>query len=498
MTFDLWFLLILLGLMTYSIVQRSVANITRTPVWILWLVMMTPAFSWVAWILIYGDRSMPLLLLLGLCIGCPILYGWLVQKGRINTNPPPNDTSGENININNTFQPSIEPNSVCPIDKDEEPLLKECFAWTVYALHELEYRPQAVICRGQLRSEPGLAYQTIRKNIENKFGDRFLVVFEESLTNNKPFFIIVPNPFRNIQAEPFKPPLVALALLLITIFTTTVFGTKIADISPQNLQANAALLWQGLPYSLGIVVILAVHELGHYFTAKLYQISTALPYFIPLPPPFLVGTLGAFTQMRSPIPHRKALFDISITGPIVGFIATIPLLIWGLSHSTIVDLTDNSGLLNFNSLNPRFSFLFTLISKLVMGNALIANKAIDLHPIAVAGYLGLILTALNLMPVGPLDGGRIVHAMYGRWKGAAIGQIARLLLLVMSIIQLPKNPELFIWAIFLFLIPVIDEPALNDVSELDNYRDLWGLLTIALLILIILPTPNSVINWLNL
>ncbi len=138
--------------------------------------------------------------------------------------------------------------------------------------------------------------------------------------------------------------------------------------------------------------------------------------------------------------------------------------------------------------------MLALISKLALGSSLTAQSAIDLHPVAVAGFLGLIVTALNLMPVGQLDGGHIVHAIFGQRTAIAIGQMARLLLLLLSFIQ----TEYFVWAIILLLIPLIDEPALNDVTELDNKRDILGLLSMGLLIVIVLPLPQAIANLLQI
>jgi membrane-associated protease RseP (regulator of RpoE activity) len=122
-----------------------------------------------------------------------------------------------------------------------------------------------------------------------------------------------------------------------------------------------------------------------------------------------------------------------------------------------------------------------------------AETAIDLHPVAVAGYLGLIVTAFNLMPVGQLDGGHIVHAMFGQRASMAIGQVARLSMLLLSFLE----QGLLLWAIILFLTPLNDEPALNDVSELDNRRDFLGLLAIGILLIILLPAPRILLEWLN-
>ncbi|MEB3342759.1 site-2 protease family protein [Okeania sp.] len=494
------FLLILLGLITYYMLQRSVSKITRTPIWILWLIMMTPALIWTTWTFVYGEKQPPLGLVIIPFIFCPYLYWLLLQWGRYT---PSELDKSKTENSNSQSKPEIDPsetiNQTVPklaIDKTEEINLRNCFPWTVYYLRNLEYRPQAVICRGQLRSNPEEAYQTVRENVKGKFGDRFLVVFQNSF-QGKPFFALVPNPHSsNTQSQEYeeykRPIILALGLLLITLFTTTLVGAReIVGISEKAIQYNPSLLIQGLPYAIALILILGCHELGHYITAQLYKIHSSLPYFIPIP--FFLGTFGAFIRMQSPVPNRKSLFDVSIAGPIAGFVVTIPLLIWGLFHSDIVPLSESSGMLSIDSLNPTFSFLLAVLSKLALGAELTANKGIDLHPVAVAGYIGVVFTAYNLMPIGQLDGGHIVHAMFGQRTGMVIGQISRFLLLVLALI----NPEFLFLAIFLFLLPLADEPALNDVSELDDKRDFLGLLMLGLLVIILLPAPKMVIQWLN-
>lgn len=489
------FWLILLGLFTYYIVQRSVASITRTPVWLLWLVMMTPAFVWTGWVLLQGEQeSIPPLLILIPFITCPILYWLLVQWGRpANAAPatPATVQSPESAIALLEKRPALR-----PIDKDEEAALQTCFPWSIFYLQNVEYRPQALICRGQLRTTPEVAYRTIRENVESRFGNRFLILFQEGL-NGKPFFALVPNPHLNTASKPagsdrlYRPGL-ALGLLLATLFTTTLAGVVLAVNGDSDVPLTLTNLKMGLPYAIAVMGILGIHELAHFLAARHYKIRATLPYFIPLPPvsflPF--GTLGAFIQMRSPVPSRKALFDVGIAGPLAGFVVAVPVLFWGLNLSSLVPLTEASGILNFASLSPNL-LLMALMSKLALGSALTTDMALKLHPVAIAGYLGILLTALNLMPVGQLDGGHIVHAMLGQRTGAVIGQVARLLLLAMAILA---QPELLMWAILLFFIPVVDEPTLNDVSELDQGRDFLGLVALALLILIILPAPPSLLQ----
>ncbi|HZG39294.1 MAG TPA: site-2 protease family protein [Nodosilinea sp.] len=478
-----FFWLLVLGLLTYVLLQRSVSRITRTPVWLLWLVMMLPAFILTGWVVVNGsEEPAPTALLVGLFIACPLLYWALIQKGRL---PVPKPAPAVSVDPA-AAQPTPPKPALRPIDKDEEATLQGCFPWSVYYLQNIEYRPQAMICRGQLRASPNVAYDTVRDNIRRHFGDRFLVLFQEGL-QGKPVFALVPNPQPQGSDRPktLSRPGLALGLLLVTLFTTTAVGTYLAGVTETQLQEAPALILQGLPYALGLLFILGCHEMGHYLAARRYGMRVTLPYFIPVP--FFLGTLGAFIQMKSPVPNRRALFDVGIAGPLSGLVVAVPLLLWGLSQSTVVPIPEEgSSLLNFEALDPKASLMLTLLSKLVLGAAVAADQAIHLHPIAIAGCLGLVVTALNLMPVGQLDGGHIVHAMYGQRIGGIVGQVARLLVFGLALV----HPELMIWAILLFFIPAADQPALNDVSELDDRRDFLGLVALTLLVMIVLPAPG--------
>lgn len=493
------FLLLLLGLTTYFIVQR-VSTVTRTPRWLLWSVAMMPAFIWSGWAWNNAGRrtSPPAYLVIVPLVVCLMLYWFLIQWGRVSS--PDAANSRPNSSPNANPEPKVEVPILKPIDKSEEQDLQTCFPWSIYYVQDIEYRPQAVICRGQLRSKPEVAYQTIRENVQEHFGDRFLVVLQEG-ANGKPFFALVTNPYsKQSSSSPLRgvtaKPALAIALLVITFLTSCLAWLQITGKLGESFQLSADLLIQGLPYALALLLILGGHELAHYLTARRYKIRATLPYFIPVPPMpwFPFGTFGAFIQLRSPIPNRKALFDVGISGPIVGFILALPLLIWGLAHSEVVPMPKTPELFNFQAFDPKFSLLLTLVSKLMLGSVLTAETAIKMHPVAVASCLGLVVTAFNLMPVGQLDGGHIVHAMLGQRAGAMIGQISRLLLLLLSFTQRYLMP----WAIILLLISVNDEPALNDVTELDNRRDLWGVASLAILLLIILPAPAPLAKLLNI
>ncbi len=519
-------LALFLGLVTYLVISRSFTNMTTTPVWMLWLVMMTPVLVLTLWVLINGEEPPPILIY-GLLILCPLLYAVMIlvgvssQKGKKpgdSTQPSSGASSGASAQTSVEKAPKKAPSK--PITRDEETQLQRCFPWSTYYLQDIEYRPQAMICKGKLKASPGEAYQTVQENVESSFGDRFLVLLQEGL-NGKPFFALVPNPQSKRSPEPLpEPPAgeatsnfaqaaqkaaqkaqaarlrqlndpssltkpgLALALLITTLVTTTFAGVAfIGGVQdPLALRADPTLLRQGLAYGISLMVILGVHESGHYLATRYHKLKSTLPYFIPVP--FFLGTFGAFIQMRSPMPNRRALFDIGIAGPLSGLVVSLPILLWGLAHSTVVPLTEQSQLFTFESLDPSRSVLLLMISKLALGGTLQTGSALNLHPVAISGCLGLIVTALNLMPVGQLDGGHIVHAIYGQRTAVIVSQVARFLMLILSF----AYEEFFLWAILLLFIPS-DEPALNDVSELNGPRDFLGLVSLALLVLIILPAP---------
>ncbi|MEL6604432.1 MAG: site-2 protease family protein [Cyanobacteria bacterium J06614_10] len=506
-----------LGAVTYWVIRRSATKTALVPLWVLWLIMMMPVLVFTFWILVNAGSPPPPWLLYGLMLVSTLLL-WItlrVSSARARQKQAnvaePADAKGTTKVTDKQTKPKKTVEK--PITRDEETLLQRCFPWSIYYLQNIEYLPQAMICKGKLKASPGEAYDTVQQNVERNFGDRFLVLFQESF-NGTPFFALVPNPqaknaeqallksaagsapsaarsaqiarLRQLNQAKVTRPGLAIFLALATLLTTTyVGGTLIGGVSDISaLHANPALLLSGLAYGLSLMFILGVHETGHYLATRYHRLRATLPYFIPVP--FFLGTLGAFIQMRSPMPNRRALFDVGISGPLAGLVVSLPILLWGLAHSTIVPLGESSQLLSFESLNPGRSILLLLLSKLALGGALTADSALRLHPLAISGCLGLVVTALNLMPVGQLDGGHIVHAMYGQRTAVTVSHVARILMLILAY----AYQEFLLWAFLLFFIPAA-EPALNDVSELNGPRDFLGLLSLALLVMIILPAPAA-------
>jgi len=490
----LWLVLIFLGPIAYFFVDRSVKHKTSTPVWLCWLVIMMPSFIWTVWTQIFGEEQpLPLLVYLLPLIVCPLLYGWLIQRGKT----PPTESNQEATPA--VAKPAVNTAPPRPIDSQEEKTLRDCFSWNTYYLQNIDYRPQAIFCRGKLKTVPEKAYDEVKQNVEQAFGDRFFLIFQESF-KGKPFFALVPNPEAKTREQGMDrgDSRVGFAVLmfLITLLTTTVAGVTIDGTPSEDLISNPAIFISGLSYSLPLLAIIATQKFSHYLVAAHYKIRTTLPYFIPFPfllDSFSLGTLGAILQRRSPIPHRKALFDTAIVGCLSGLLIIVPVLLWGLSISEVVPLEESSAF-NLQAQDPRLSFLLSLFAKIALGSALTAEMGIKLHPVATAGCVGLFITAINLMPIGQLDGGHIIHAVFGQKMAIAIGQATRVLALLFALI----HPYFWVWTIIMWLIPLIDQPALNDVTELDDLRDFVGLLALALLIVIVLPLPGAVGIWLGI
>ncbi len=515
MWLSLLFILILAGGLTYIILDRTVSQMTAVPLWILWAILMIPPFltgATVTW----SKQVPPLPILIIGCSMCWLLYwrllDWRKPKSR---SIEPGLTPASIVASQSLDAPVLPTNEADdsgsltdealtatprPIEAHEEAMLRTCFAWNVFFLEKIEYRPQAVLCRGKLRTDSDNAYATLTHNVQELFGDRFFILFQYSLSTGKPFFALVPRPqptqFTR-HSRHWLDGAIAIVLLLLTLLPTAYFGAALARLPQGDL---GTILLAGLPYALSIMLILGLHDLGRYLVARFYQIETNFPYFIPLP--FWPGTYGCMVQMRSPVPNRKAVFDLGFTAAAVGLITAIPLFVWGLSQSETVPLDPQSNLVSFHAFDPRFSLLLTLLSKLALGGEFVAERAIDLHIVAIAAYISLLIIIVKLMPLRRLDGGYIVHGMFGQKPSAIVSQLSKFVLLILGLIRFRAsefgNTDLLFLAIVVGLIPAIDEPALNDVSDLNHWRDALGVVMLAILMLALLPVPAVMLQFFDL
>jgi membrane-associated protease RseP (regulator of RpoE activity) len=405
---------------------------------------------------------------------------------RIKQSTPPSTDSKPEPEI---VPPPKEATPLRSITVEEESLLRECFPWSVYFLESIEYRPQGVVCRGRLRTDAGAAYQTVKDNISERFADKFFVLFQSGLSD-RPFFVLVPDIIKDKNSRPsFMNYMLAGLSWALAWGTTSQYGALLSGMKPEQLQQNM-LEPRGWLYAFTVLAVLSSKDVVKYWICHWRRIATGLLYCVPLP--FFPGTCGTLLQLRAPIPDRRVLFDLGFGSLIVNLVIASIGLFWGLQHSTVVTATAESGILNFASCDPRFSLFLTGLSKLAMGQDFSANVAIQLHPVATAAYLGFLMMAINMLPFKRFDGGYVVHAMYGVRGSITIGQIAKIILIMLGFLQLRLTGYTgsLVFAILLMFFPTISDPTLNDVTEIDSRRDAWGMCLLAIIVLIFLPVPG--------
>ncbi len=273
---------------------------------------------------------------------------------------------------------------------------------------------------------------------------------------------------------PHKLTRIHVLLFILTFMTTTIAGALLNGVIPW-LQPDKIYL--GLPFSLTLIFILLTHEMSHYIASRLHKVSATLPYFIPAPS--IIGTFGAVIKMKPPIPDRRSLIDIGASGPIGGFIIAVIACIVGLHFSEVKPAGQIQEGLAFGS-----SLLFSFLTKLVLG---IDPEKYDilLHPVAFAGWIGLLVTSLNLLPIGQLDGGHITYALLGE-KHAWISKGMLPVLVVLGIIYWEGW---LIWAVLMIFLGYRHPPVVHPHIQLDRNRKLIGWIALAIFILTFTPMP---------
>ena len=278
-----------------------------------------------------------------------------------------------------------------------------------------------------------------------------------------------------------KIPRVHWILFLLTVFTTLLAG---AIMEGAQILDNPLDLIKGVPFSFTLMFILGTHEFGHYYYAQKHKVDASLPFFIPAPPfLFLIGTFGAFIKIKSPIYRKDALLQIGAAGPIAGFIIAVPALILGLFLSDIVEKSDIQG-----ALILRDSILMKILTWVTHPD-LMESQDIMLHPIAFAGWIGLLVTMLNLLPIGQLDGGHVAYAMLGE-KQKLIGQAAFILLVPLSFLSI----NWLVWGLLLLLLMrTVKHPPIQDIHiPLSESDKRIGYICLLIFILCFIPAPFKI------
>ena len=304
------------------------------------------------------------------------------------------------------------------------------------------------------------------------------------------------------------------ALLLVTFVTTTLAGMAIvsSDVNvpepttsgwlgyvlylPEYYRrlvvaflwqalANPALLKSGFMFSIALLTILTAHEMGHYLACRYYGVRATLPFFIPSPPFVGVGTFGAFIKMKSPIPSRRALFDIGLAGPLAGFVALLPVAVAGLLTLKAGDSQPVGGAIIFND-----PLLFQLIAKFTRTNLVDALP----NPFYMAAWFGLLVTSLNLMPVGQLDGGHGTFAVFGQRAHKIIGRVAFVTVAVTSVLGFiwHGSPSGFLYTVLLAVMLKVRHPAPEAMEPLGRGRTTVAVITLIVFALSFVPFPIAI------
>lgn len=282
-------------------------------------------------------------------------------------------------------------------------------------------------------------------------------------------------------------------LFLLTLLSTTVVGARmqynfahnlpffnVSDIESFTQWTNPRSILMGLPFSLTLLAILLAHEFGHYVACVHYGVNASLPYF--LPAPTFIGTFGAFIRIRSPIYSKRVLFDIGVAGPIAGFVVLLPALATGLAFSKVVPGIAHQGTLQFGT--P--ALLWFLQHAIFPG---VASADIYLHPVARAAWVGIFATALNLLPIGQLDGGHILYSIVGEKHKA----LSRVFIAVLIPIGILFWHGWLLWAFVLFFFGM-RHPFVYDLSSLGSGRTQLAWLALGVFLLCFTFAPVSAIG----
>jgi membrane-associated protease RseP (regulator of RpoE activity) len=289
------------------------------------------------------------------------------------------------------------------------------------------------------------------------------------------------------EAPGQKFPWLNVALFGLTCLSTLIMGTALMamytnsldDLGPflTQIVRSPSVLLKGLPFSFAIMSILLGHEMGHYLTCRYYGIDATLPYFIPAPT--LVGTMGAFIRIKSPIQHRAALLEVGIAGPIVGFVLAIPTLVVALAKSGYIAPDPSASGIELGE-----PIIFKLL-EVIMGKIPPPGMSINLHPIGIAAWFGFFATALNLLPVGQLDGGHVSYALFGRIHK----RISQVLLFTLIPLGLFYWQGWLLWTTVLLIMGFRHPVTLDDSVPLSK-RHVWlGWIALAMFLLCFTPMP---------
>lgn len=447
--------------------------------WLQSVVLMLP------WLVLFGtiaaDIYVNLVVVLLLLVASTALYIWLGNRLRAEAQDPEmgllNKDMAERMkryraNSGGMVAEAAVVPEILHIEGQELEKIRGIFGVdTFFATQTIPYQ-NGVLFQGNLRGEPTMVHQRLQENLRKLTGDKYQFYLLEG-PEERPVAVVMPSFAEGLRMSVYQK-ILAVVLLLATIGSTLETAGIFMGF---DFYANLGRWQQVAPWAAGLWSILLAHEIGHWLTARKYQVKLHWPVFLPTSQ---IGSFGTITRFGTTLPDRTALFDIAIAGPIAGGLVSLGLLLMGL----VLSRSGNG--LEIPSQFFQASILVGSLAKVVLGGEIHKNL-VNISPLVVLGWLGLVITALNLMPAGQLDGGRMMQAIYGR-KVTQRATIATLVLLVIMAFANPDNSVVLYWAILVgFLQRTLERPCLNELTEPDDTRAALMLLALFLSIAILIP-----------
>lgn len=389
--------------------------------------------------------------------------------------PTPQDSASKSV----PTPPTLTPDSM-EVSPEELQAMQSIFGVdTFFATESIPYQDGAFF-KGNLRGDPIVVRDRLSEKLQERFGDRYRL-FLVANPDGKPIAVILPS---TNDPKPLSSgqKILAAVLAVATVATTLETGGLLMGF---DLVQTLDRLPEVLPIALGIWVVLLSRAFGHHIAARRYNVRLSWPFFLPT---WQIGSFGAIDRFESLLPNRQVMFDVAFAGSAAGGVVSLGMLLGGLY------LSHPGSLFQIPADFFKGSLLVGTLAKIILGSA-IEQPLVDVHPLTLVGWLGLVIVAINLLPAGQLDGGRIVQAVYGR-RIAGRTTVATLIFLAIASLV---NPLALYWAVLiLFLQRNPERPSLNELVELDDFRAGLALLALFGAILTLIPLSTSVAGILGI
>lgn len=417
----------------------------------------------------------------------PVDAGQLNKFGDENTNQ--NDVQNtDNIEVTSGSPlPGVKPqqlDDVIKIPKEKIEILKnQVFGFDTFFVTSQDPYEGGVLFKGNLRGQASKSYDKISKRLQDKFGDEYRLFLLVNPEDDKPVAVVVPRTTLQPETTPVPEWFGAASFGIVTVFTLLLRNVPNLQSDLLSTVDNLNLLKDGLPGALVTALIIGVHELGHFLVAQNLGVKLGVPYFIPS---WQIGSFGSITRIRSIVSNREDLLKIAAAGPIAGFALGFVLLLLGF----VIPPSDSIGVVVDASVFHE-SFLAGGIAKLFLGNVLKEGTPISINPLVIWAWAGLLINAINSIPAGEIDGGRISFAIWGRKASIRFTGFSIVLLGLSSLL----NDVAFYWVVLIFFLqrgPI--SPLSDEITEPDDKYVALGVTVLLLGLLVCLPYPFPFID----